>query len=63
MPQVARYHPGKGFGWRRHVTTHCAHGHEYTEANTLWREEGWRQCRACNRAAVRRYQARRANEA
>jgi hypothetical protein len=63
MPQVARLYPGAGFGWRRKVTTHCVHGHAYTPENTLWREEGWRGCRECNRAAVRRYQARRANEA
>jgi hypothetical protein len=38
--------------WRNHAT-HCRAGHEYTEANTRWRERGGvaptRRCRACNR--------------
>src|SRR4030095_750330 len=39
------------------TATHCIHGHEFDEANTYRRPNGHRQCRACNRAAVRRYQA------
>lgn len=39
--------------------THCPQGHEYTEANTYRKPcFGWRQCRACNREAVRAYQRR-----
>jgi hypothetical protein len=58
MPQVAKYHPGAGMNWRRAVTTHCAHGHEYTPENTLLNGYGWRYCRECNREAARRYQAK-----
>jgi hypothetical protein len=46
-----------GRDWAKAVT-HCVHGHEFTPENTLWREEGWRNCRACMRAAVDRYQQR-----
>lgn len=59
MPQVARLYPGAGMGWRREVTTHCPRGHAYDDANTYVRAEGWRQCRACNREAVKRYQEAR----
>lgn len=34
--------------------THCIHGHEYNEENTIWTAKGWRQCRACKRAAAKR---------
>lgn len=43
--------PGKG--WRRAVTTHCPHGHEYTPENTLLNGDGWRYCRTCNREAAK----------
>jgi len=39
--------------------THCANGHPYTEENTRIRRNGWRVCRACERA----YQSRRATAA
>lgn len=42
--------------------THCSNGHEFTSENTYDRSEstgGQRQCRACNRAAARRYKARK----
>jgi hypothetical protein len=54
-------HPG-GMSWRRLATTHCVNGHEFTPENTLLREEGWRNCRECNRDSVRRYQARKGND-
>lgn len=57
MTSPAR-HEG-GMAWRRYATTHCVQGHEYTPENTLWREEGWRNCRACMNEAARRYQQRR----
>lgn len=60
MPQVARFYPGATKGWRR-MATHCQHGHEFTPENTYTRAEGWRQCRACNREAVRG--GKRANDA
>jgi hypothetical protein len=43
--------------------THCKNGHEYTPENTYLRPAsprgGRRQCRACNRAAVSRYEQRK----
>lgn len=38
--------------------THCASGHQFTDENT-YRSGRRRSCRACNRAAVARYKARR----
>lgn len=39
------------------LTTHCPQGHEYTEANTYYRNRldtskhgGWRECRECRKA-------------
>jgi HNH endonuclease len=40
------------------LITHCPRGHPYDEENT-YRHRGYRFCRACNRAAVRRYKASR----
>ena len=37
--------------------THCGNGHPWVEENT-YRWDGRRQCRKCNAAAARRYQAR-----
>jgi len=34
--------------------THCKHGHEFTPENTMTRKEGWRQCRTCHYAGIRR---------
>ena len=53
--------------WRRGTSptvafaraTHCKNGHEFTPENT-YMTRGRRQCRACNRAAVRRYKERTA---
>jgi hypothetical protein len=39
--------------------TFCKHGHEFTPGNTYINAEGRRTCRACQRAAVARYQLRR----
>lgn len=39
--------------------THCRHGHEYTEANTLWSRDTkgrpFRSCRTCHRDQQRRH--------
>ena len=43
--------------------THCKHGHQFTPENTYIRPTGQRQCRACNRASVHRYSARRSGGA
>lgn len=45
---------------RAAAKTHCINGHEYTPENTyVMAGAGYRSCRACNRAAVSRYVARR----
>ena len=44
--------------WRA-VKSHCAQGHPYDEDNTYLGPQGGRQCRTCNREAVRRSSARR----
>lgn len=33
--------------------THCPKGHPYDETNTIRRRQGWRTCRACERARWR----------
>lgn len=39
--------------------THCVHGHEFTESNTIAHANGKRNCRACRRDIDRRYLQRR----
>lgn len=41
----------------------CANGHEYTAENTYIRPYGRRDCRACIRARVKAYRARRSTAA
>lgn len=45
---------------RNLAKTHCPHGHEFTESNTMIRKNGWRRCRACQikRLAIRRARLR-----
>lgn len=43
---------GPGKGGHQKARTHCPHGHEYTEANTI-REGNRRRCRACVNARRR----------
>jgi hypothetical protein len=43
---------------REAFKTHCAHGHEFDEANT-YRIGTRRCCRACNRQKVREYKQRK----
>jgi hypothetical protein len=40
--------------------THCKNGHPFDELNTHWAPGGFRRCRACQRAADRRFATRRA---
>lgn len=56
MPQSehVRLHDAGGYQRRR---THCANGHEFSEANTRWYKDV-RFCRACQREAMRRRRAR-----
>ena len=39
--------------------THCVNGHEFTDQNTYLRPSGSRDCRACIRSRVRKYQSKR----
>jgi len=38
--------------------THCAHGHEFTEANTYVRSDGSRDCRRCHAVPMKTVRAR-----
>lgn len=40
------------------IKTHCIHGHPFDSANT-YQTSDRRSCRACNREAVKRYEARK----
>lgn len=46
-----------------HLSTHCAHGHEWTEENTYFNSQGSRNCRACARAYQQGLRAQRVKEA
>lgn len=50
---------GYSFGRKNADRSHCTHGHLLDEQNTYVRPNGHRDCRACIRERVRRYQARR----
>lgn len=49
---------GIGFAAENFAKTECPSGHPYDEENTHW-YDGRRYCKACNRAAVRRRNAKR----
>lgn len=53
----------KGVAITNAAKTHCDAGHRFDVANTYWRGNGRRGCRSCNRAAVARYQKRKAGAA
>lgn len=38
--------------------THCVNGHEYTPENTYIRTNGYRDCRVCIRARVKKYRGK-----
>lgn len=53
MRRAAEFLPGRAL-------THCKHGHPFTPENTYPRpKDGQRSCRACNRASVAAYKARK----
>lgn len=45
---------GKANGARQRARTHCKRGHEFTPENTRITPEGWRNCRQCHNAKMRR---------
>lgn len=46
---------GTGASARNAARTHCAHGHLFDETNTIHdRAKGWRSCRECRQARLRR---------
>jgi hypothetical protein len=51
---------GLANGARQRARTHCKHGHEFTPANTYVTKEGWRNCRECQNAKMRRLNAAKA---
>lgn len=46
---------GESFAAKNARKTHCRHGHAFTEDNTYITPKLERQCRACLRAAKKRY--------
>lgn len=44
-------------GARQRARTHCSAGHEFTAENTRITPEGWRNCRICHAAKMRRLNA------
>lgn len=49
---------GIGFAAQRAKQTHCTHGHEFTEKNTILRPNGTRDCRECNRLQAATWRAK-----
>lgn len=39
--------------------THCKHGHAWTPENTYFTKEGWKNCRECQNAKMRRLNAKK----
>lgn len=51
------YLGGKASGAKKQALTHCKHGHEFTEHNTIITPQGWRRCRECHNIKMRRLSA------
>ena len=49
---------GRSFAAVNAAKTECVHGHPFDLLGTYWRPDGHRDCRACIRDRVRRYQQR-----
>jgi hypothetical protein len=58
VTSLENWRRGQSFSAVNATKTHCPADHLYDEANTYFKTDGGRQCRACNRDAVRRYKAR-----
>lgn len=52
-----RREQNRAIAQRRREATHCKRNHEFTEANTMRRKDGRRQCKVCHRDASARYKA------
>jgi len=48
---------GQAFAAKMRQQDHCGRGHKYTAENTLITAEGWRRCRECHNAKMRRRNA------
>ena len=56
---------GEGVAARKAQQTHCVHGHEFTEANTIIRQRskvGNRECRICSRRRNAVHKAKKRNK-
>ena len=60
--RACRGENGRGIGWRADLTA-CKRGHPFDEENTYIKPNGRRGCRDCQRAAKRRYRARKKGQA
>ena len=45
---------GLAFAAKKLSATHCVNGHEWSPENTKISKQGWRKCRACQAALMRR---------
>lgn len=54
---------GTANGQRQKAKTHCPKGHEYSGHNLIIRPEGWRTCRICLYAKMKRRLERKKREA
>jgi hypothetical protein len=48
---------GQANGARQRARSHCYKGHEFTPENTRITPQGWRRCRQCHNAKMRRLNA------
>lgn len=48
---------GRASGAVKLASTHCKYGHERTPENVLYTKQGWRTCRVCHNAKMRRLNA------
>lgn len=49
---------GRLHGWSNKFNdTHCAHGHEYTKANS-YLEQGYRRCKECRRIRYKKWKSK-----
>lgn len=51
---------GETLAARKAAQTHCIHGHEFNESNTIVNRNGTRKCRSCHAVRDKRYRPKRA---